>query len=469
MGILDEIVGRYDSSRPVILSEQHDVNKIDVGSGGSSAKLPSDRLKDQIKSIGSGGWDEAEYGIRREQQIAILTESLNKALEYEKTPEGIEAARVEAEKTLLDIRERAIRRAGLDTSNGRVNVFVAGKSPWHKLGVNVAEAVNSADARRLAGIDWLVQKVPLNYRDAKGNERQQEEAYGIIREDTGAFLGSVGSRYKPIQNSDGFDVLDSVLEKFGAKYESAGSLFGGKKVWMLAHLPQQSIKVGGKDQVECYALLANPHDGSGVGLLIPTSERVVCANTLRVAANGNEHKGLRLRHTGNIKDRVAEAQVALGLAVKGFEKFGEQANALANTPIPNAKNYFNDVLDAALEITEAQRLLGADVLTAALKVTEANRELVRKSFEKKIERRGEILEEILNRHESERCGINGIRGSAWGCLNAVTEYCDHGKLKQRQVGDEESRLSRRFESSLVGDADEIKQIAFSKALEYANR
>ena len=47
-----------------------------------------------------------------------------------------------------------------------------------------------------------------------------------------------GNRYKPIQNEEGFAFLDGVLEEYGARYETAGSLYGGSQVWMLAHLPR---------------------------------------------------------------------------------------------------------------------------------------------------------------------------------------------------------------------------------------
>jgi hypothetical protein len=107
------------------------------------------------------------------------------------------------------------------------------------------------------------------------------------------------------------------------------------------------------------------------------------------------------------------------------------------------------------------------LLAAVLQATEAERDLARKSFKAKIERCGEILEDMLNRYESERCGMNGQRGTAWAALNAVTESADHGKLAGRFTGDGETRMSRRFESILTGQADEAKQVAYQRALALA--
>jgi len=75
--------------------------------------------------------------------------------------------------------------------------------------------------------------------------------------------------------------------------------------------------------------------------------------------------------------------------------------------------------------------------------------------------------DVLPRHESKRCGLNGQRGSAWAALNAVTESADHGQLGGRFVGSEQAKLSRRFESILTGAADEAKQVAYNRALALA--
>jgi phage/plasmid-like protein (TIGR03299 family) len=274
-------------------------------------------------------------------------------------------------------------------------------------------------------------------------------------------LGVVGGRYTPIQNSEAFDFLDGVLEEFGARYETAGALYGGEKVFMLASMPKQSFTVNGGDRQEAYVAFMNYHDGSGSAWCFPTSVRVVCNNTFR-AASQDKKKGLSIRHTGKVKDKLAMARETLGFAVKSFEDYKEHAETLYRKPC-EINHYANDVLDAVLEVTQAQAMSGADVLAASLKVTQAEQYLAEKSFAKKIERRGEILEDIIGRYESERCGIGSIRGTAWACFNAVTEYADHSTIG-RQAQDVVTRASRRFESSIVGDADNVKQVAFEHAM-----
>jgi phage/plasmid-like protein (TIGR03299 family) len=407
MSLLDTILAAQ--SGPVILSEQHDIRKIDWQAGARDAG--------------------------------------------EMVRGGIEGG---------------ISRAALDVSTGRVAVMVAGQAPWHKLGVNVESAVDSADAMRLAALDWRVDKVAMQYVDSLGTAREQSEVYAMIRRDTGAMLGSVGSRYTPIQNSAGFKFLDSVLGSFGAKYESAGACYGGKRVWMLVRLPAQSFAVNQTDEINAYALFTNPHDGSGVAECFPTSERVVCANTLRVARDKDTAKGIRIRHTGDVQTKIDSAKRALGLAVESFDTFKQSAERLSTIRVPSIENYANDVLDCVLELTAADCAKGPELLASVLDVSTAERQLAAKCFSRKIERRGEILTDILERYDSEKNGIAGMRGTAWGAFNAVTEFADHSGIASHRKGSADTRASRRFESVISGQDDDLKQAAFSTALALAN-
>ena len=184
----------------------------------------------------------------------------------------------------------AIARAGLDTSTGKVAVMVAGPVAWHGLGVNVAEAVSSEHAIKLAGQDWKVLKLPMRYVH-DGKEHESKETFALVRADTGAQLGTVGSRYKIIQNAEGFEFLDGVLEQWGARYETAGSIHGGKKVWMMAKFPRQAFAVGTpEDKIEPYAVLTNPHDGSGKAYCFPLTNRIVCAQHLPHGERGGQER-----------------------------------------------------------------------------------------------------------------------------------------------------------------------------------
>jgi hypothetical protein len=260
-GILEATEARYaGGGGPKVVGEDHDPGNI----GGVSE---SD-VRSALRSLaGPGGWDAAEYGITAEQAA--------QALRAADTPEN--RARVV---------EELRQRAGLDVSTGKVAVMAAGeaarKALWHRLGVQVRDAVSSDQAIALASLNWRVEKVPTSYQ-WNGESRKMGDVFALVRSDTGAHLGTVGNRYQVIQNAEAFRFMDAVLAEHGAKYETAGAIYGGAKVWLQVSLPQAAFTLAGNDRVEATALFTNPQDGSGVARCIPTSDRVVCANTLRVA------------------------------------------------------------------------------------------------------------------------------------------------------------------------------------------
>ena len=118
-------------------------------------------------------------------------------------------------------------------------MFSVREKPWHGLGAIVMEAPTSADALRLAGLDWDVVQEPI-YTAFK----EPIEGYKAnVRDCDRRILGVVSDRYKVVQNTDAFSFTDGLLGK-GVRYETAGSLQEGKKVWLLARLPREYIIAG---------------------------------------------------------------------------------------------------------------------------------------------------------------------------------------------------------------------------------
>src|SRR4051794_11004749 len=111
----------------------------------------------------------------------------------------------------------------LDLTTGQAAVFVAGTPAWHKLGVNVAEAQTSADAIKLARMDWTVEQWPLTARKG-GVEVAVADRVANVRADTNAVLGVVSTGYRVFQNKDCFDFLDGIVADRLAMYETAGAI-----------------------------------------------------------------------------------------------------------------------------------------------------------------------------------------------------------------------------------------------------
>lgn len=199
-------------------------------------------------------------------------------------------------------------------------MFYTRETPWHGLGTRVEVAPTSADALRMAGLDWEVLQEAI-YTDA-GDKIAGYKAN--VRSTDKKVLGVVTDRYKVIQNAEAFAFTDSLLGE-GVRYETAGSLAEGKKVWLLARLPREYI-IGG-ERISPYLVFSNTHDGSGAVRVAVTPVRVVCNNTLNLALN-TAKRSWSMIHTGDIKGKIQEAKDTLFMAEEYMDNLGKEFERL---------------------------------------------------------------------------------------------------------------------------------------------
>ena len=193
--------------------------------------------------------------------------------------------------------------------------------PWHGLGECVKDAPTSEDALKLAGLDWEVLQTPIYTSHGR-----IEGFKANVRNSDGSVLGVVSDRYKIIQNTEAFSFTDELLGN-GVTYETAGSLQGGKKVWLLARLPREYIIAG--ERISPYLVFSNTHDGSGAVRVAITPIRVVCNNTLNLALD-TAPRSFSIIHTGEIKNKIEEAKQTLFMADKYMENLGREFEKLRN-------------------------------------------------------------------------------------------------------------------------------------------
>jgi len=228
-------------------------------------------------------------------------------------------------------------------------MFYVRETPWHGLGIRVEEALNSDEALRTASLDWKVIQRPIYTA-----ERQLIPNYKAnVRDSDCEILGVVTDRYRIVQNHEAFAFTDALLGE-GVKYETAGSLQGGRRVWMLAKLPEKYI-IGG-EKVEPFLVFSNSHDGSAAIKVCMTPVRVVCQNTLNLALNGSK-RTWSAKHTSNIQNRMHEAHETLGLAHKYMEGLGHEFNKLSLVKYSDSKvmTFINDLLPYSDNATPVQR------------------------------------------------------------------------------------------------------------------
>ena len=209
------------------------------------------------------------------------------------------------------------------------SMFYVRVAPWHGLGVCVEETLNSKEALVAAGLDWRVVQRPLmtsSYDPVLGYKAN-------IRETDNSVLGVVTDRYKVVQNHEAFAFTDALLGE-GVRYETAGSLNDGKRIWMLAKLPDKYIMEG--EQIEPYLVFSSSHDGSAAIKVCMTPIRVVCQNTLSLAI-GNAKRIWSTIHVGDLARKMDDAHNTLLLAEKYMGKLGAEFSRLSKIKMSDSK------------------------------------------------------------------------------------------------------------------------------------
>lgn len=228
-------------------------------------------------------------------------------------------------------------------------MFYVREKPWHGLGTLVAEAPASSDALVYAGLDWEVAQ-----RNVYAEDGSLIPGYRVnLRSTDGVALGIVSDRYKVVQNEDAFRFTDDLLGE-GVTYETAGALQGGRKVWMLAKMPQRYIIAG--DEITPYMVVMNSHDGSSGIKVAMTPIRVVCQNTLNLAL-GSAKRIWTTKHTENVMLRVHEAQETLGLAERYMAELGRGIDDLSRIKLTDKKvaEFMQEFFPVTVDMPDVQR------------------------------------------------------------------------------------------------------------------
>ena len=167
-------------------------------------------------------------------------------------------------------------------------------------------------------------------------------------------------------------------------------------------MPERKDEVAEGDSLHRYILFTNSHDGSGAASILPTSVRVVCMNTLRLALREGKAATLKIRHTGEIADKLEAARQAVGLVNTLFDANLEDARKLAGRKIGH--HDFIAYLDRLIPLKSE----GEDQGKAVSKHRQEVRAKIKDNF-----------------YSDPRQQLSAIRGTAWAAFNAVTHYTDH--------------------------------------------
>lgn len=306
------------------------------------------------------------------------------------------------------------------------NMVYVGKRPWHGLGIEVpAETcLNIAEAITAAGLNWQVGLKHIYTEDMGHLSVGILDHYVTYRQTDNAILGIVGTDYRPLQNIQAFNWFQPFLDAKAATIETAGSLSGGKRIWVLARVKSRPWAIKGNDEVSNYILLSNSHDGSLAVRVGFTPVRVVCNNTLCMAHQSEASKLIRVRHTSRILENLESIREIMDLANKEFEATVEQYRWLAKKGInaEDLEKYVRVVFDLK-ENSESKK----------------------------------VVPTIVSLFES-GIGSDLTGKTYWGAYNAVNEY-----LNYFRGNNQNSTLNNLW----FGDSAQINKKALTVALDMA--
>lgn len=295
------------------------------------------------------------------------------------------------------------------------SMFYVRETPWHGLGTRVMAAPGSKDALIAAGLDWNVVQEPIYT-----TENEPIKGYKAnVRESDRKVLGVVTDRYKVVQNQEAFAFTDELLGQ-GVRYETAGSLQEGKKVWLLAHMPHEYIIAG--ERISPYLLFSNTHDGSGAVKVAVTPIRVVCNNTLNLALRTAE-RSWSMIHTGDIRNKMKEASDTLFKAERYMDELGKEFERLRMKKITDRE--VRDYIEVLLPIEEG-------------------------ATPQQIKNMSRLQEDMKSRY-FDAPDLQDTGKNAYRFINAVSDFATHAKPLRQTVKYKENLFARTTEGNPLID------------------
>jgi phage/plasmid-like protein (TIGR03299 family) len=304
-----------------------------------------------------------------------------------------------------------------------------GATPWHGLGHCLTPHQPIEVWLTQAGMDWQIREAPVRFM-TEGIDRPDAvlcvpDSKVLYRSDTHQPLSIVSQRFKVVQPQEILEFYRDLTERSGFELETAGVLHHGRRLWALAKTGQ-SFSLKGNDLSHAYVLLATACDGTLATTALFTAIRVVCNNTLAVALNGGS-SAVKVPH--NVKFDAQAVKAQLGISVTSWDAFIYRMKALSERPVnaTDATAYFHKVFSR--QDKDGRELTSERAMAKALALFDG---------------------------QGKGAELASSKGTAYGLLNAVTQYVDHERRAKS--------TDHRLDSAFFGQGAHIKQKAQDEGL-----
>ena len=279
---------------------------------------------------------------------------------------------------------------------------------WSSVGTDVSSQTTVDEILKQAGLDYTVTKEPVYLRDGI----LVPSRIATLKEETREPIGLVSDRYEIYQNADAFSFLEEIPD---IKFVRAGETYNGM-VYIIGKLP--SLKVL-DDEFTPYVIFQTSHNGwfSLRATICPL--RIVCQNQFAMSFK-NMTNTISIQHSKRMEGKIMEAQQLLkdtALYMRGFTNTAEEL--------------------ALLKITDTDR---SKICDAFFESTKAITERQQAALEEKKYRFNLCYNDADN---------SNFRGTAWGLINALTDYETHKERKQTEHSADTAFLQVTFDPGVM--------------------
>ena len=283
---------------------------------------------------------------------------------------------------------------------------------WNGIGRNVADCRDMEQVLKASGLDYTVEKRPVfTYPDIEDDGTRMEipNRFITVRHEDGHLYDVVSDKFEVIQNRDAFDFVNYMGDE--VSFEKAGETAGGM-VYIIAKLPEVSV-LG--DKFIPHVIFRNGFNGKVKITAAICPLRIVCQNQFNFAFK-NTANAVTIRHTSNAEKKLQEAREGLKLSADYMQELTSMAEHFASMKISGDR--VDKVIDYLFPMEDAEHM---------------------NSF--KRNRLETARAEFKKAHEADDNG--NFRGTAWGLINAYTDYMTH----KDPMGKTETKYEGKFVST----------------------
>lgn len=320
------------------------------------------------------------------------------------------------------------------------NSRLLGTAPFNPMNL-LPDGVSVEEAAVLKGLNFTIAEAPDLWMDPNGELRGVPEKKVLYRTDTMQRISTVGQAYQVVQPIELLDINKALIDAAGFSMRSAGAIFGGKRIWTVAKTGE-AIVLPGEDVIEGYFYMGTSYDTTTSNWGFFTTLALTCWNMLQRAINEATKLGTMIRIPHSKEFDKDEILMKLNQSTASWEAFTEGAKATSRRRVND-----REAMEFILKVFGKEETLELEAGETATEeqLIEAVDDL-------------RVVKQVYELFNGAAMGSDKAAraGTAWGLVNAVTEYVDHHRPSQNP--------DYRFNNAMMGAGARRKEKAWTEAL-----